>query len=89
MHNLLLNKRNHLHILNFRPENRDYPAFSGRRCGTRMCYLEPKGSSKAKEHQKNRTFAVKCFLTDTGKGQDGLFQGQLISTSTLSDAGGY
>ncbi len=76
MHNLLLNIGNQLQIPNFFDQKiEDTLLFSGRRCGTRMCHLEPKGSSEVKKHQLNRTLTVKCCLAVTEKGQDRLFSG--------------
>ncbi len=79
MHNILLNISNFSHAAyNFDQKTTTNLHFSGRRCGTRKCHLEPAGSSEVKKHQLNRTLTVKCFLTDPDKGQDGLFQGRLI-----------
>lgn len=80
MHNLLLNIINYVHTTHFFNQ-KTWAAlhFSVRRRGTWMCHLGPAGSSEVKKHQLNRTLTVKCFLTDSEKGQDGLFQGQLIN----------
>ncbi len=36
--------------------------------------LSRQAQVRSKKHQQNHTFALKCFLTDAGKGQEGLFQ---------------
>ncbi len=41
----------------------------------RSATLNHQAQVRSKKHQQNRTFAVKCCLTEPEKDQDGLFQG--------------